>query len=438
MITYINERKEQIKMQTIGFKSFNNSQENSNSNNGQSLFPRTNYAIKEEIERNWKFYQLRGTCEVKPYPVFVDGRPCPSRLSAAIEQQGTVDVNAMTDASKMEYAAEVIPPAFLYLPCGVVSFAGTGDGHYTFVNYVSDADRYDMTMTPYDVMWRTLYKKTPKKDEQVGSQHSVSITKAKNGGTLSIPRETLLFRGAIIKFNGAPMATKTSVDGILPKAIFAISQKSAISAFMRSYLEQQNPMEPLSATNCKMSLMLPLQGTTMVFSKLDPASISSDYILQPRYDANNTRLLANVWESADEATYLTNIYKSYGAAQSMMDVVEILTAEQMVEMLAKAFPHSWLWYGLRDSAYASLVRQYEAEAAYDTELTALFNPGTQVSAAPAMTMPVNAMPTINDLPKEDTVPMHYSTPISITPAPATEQQKADATVANLKAMFGGK
>jgi hypothetical protein len=443
-----------LKMQTIGFKSFNNREDSSNSS--QSMYARTNYAIKEEVGKNWKYYQLNGTCEVKPYPVFVDGRACPSRLTAAIESHGTIDINAMTDADKMNYAAEVIPPAFLYLPCGIVSYAGTGNDHYTFVNYVSDADKYDMTMTPYDVFWRTLYRKTPKKDEAVGAEHSMTLTRAKNAGTLSIPRETLLFRGAILKHKGEHMNTKNSVNGMLPKGIFAISQKSAISAFMRAYLEQQDIMQPLSATNCKMSLMLPLQGTTMVFSKLDPNNRNSDYLINPRYDAATNSAIASTWEASNETAYLTNIYQSYGAAQSMMDIIDILTAEQMVDIMAKAFPHSWLWYGLRDSAYAQLVRQYEAEAVYDAELTNLFNPGATpaVPSAPALNLPVQSpvqtMPTIKDLP-QDEVPMYNEpinrvipldvpdnkiVPMSVPPV-SSDQAKADATVANLKNMFGG-
>lgn len=427
-------------MQVIG--GFTSYREESNSNEGRQ-FARTNYVLKESVSKDWSYYQLNGLCEVKPYPVFENGKPCPSRKQVAIEQQGNVDLSKLTDEDKRRYAVEAVPPAFIYLPSGIVSYAGVKDEkqHFSFINHVTDMDRYEMTGTPYDCMLTVLFRRTPKKGDPCTDKHLVSVNKAKLEGTLSSPRESLLFRCALLRYKGEDMQTKKSVDGMLPKTVFAVSQKSAVSNFLRSYLKPANPMQPLSSDNCVMSHIMPVGGTTLVFSKVG-ADKASDYEINPSFNQTTNANIMRVWSAGSEQEYMANVYNSFGAAQSVFDMLELLTAEEMVEMLAQAYPASWLWFGLRDTNYAPLVQKYADEANRDMEFVRVFNGGAAPAAQPTWQapLPTSTMPTIADLPPamnqlddQDEVPMYTA------PAVSPDQQEADDVMARLRAKvnFGG-
>lgn len=444
---------------TYGWTNYGN--ENSNSNQGNtSRFKRTNFVLKEEVAANWKYYQLQGNCEVKPYPVFTQQGPCPSRLVTSFEAGGPVDITMLTDEDKRRYATEAVPPAYVYLGQGIVNYAGTGDDHYTFINHVTDMEAYDTSYTPYSLMYMNLIKVTPKKDEAVGPQHSRSISSAKAKGLFTAPRSALVFRGALLKHKGVAMSTKYSVNGMLPKTVFVIMQKNVISKFLQSFLKQQDLMKPLSSDNSIMSHMLSANGTTMLLNKMG-AEINAEYDLMPNYNQQTNLAIMGAWEANNDAEYLDKLYNSFGGAQAVEDMFDSMTAEQMVEMLAQAYPVSWLWYGLRDTPYAPLVRQYAVEAERDTELTRIFNPGAVSTdympkatpptpaptpvAKPTYTTPAwqqptmsDVMPTISNLPpqssfdqdnEEDEIPMGDNKTV--------DQQQADDVVARLRAKING-
>lgn len=441
---------------TYGWNNYGN--ESSNSNQGSSRFKRTNFVLKEEVARNWNYYQLQGNCEVKPYPVFSQQGPCPSRLVTSFEAGGPVDITMLTDEDKRRYATEAVPPAYIYLGQGIVNYAGTGDDHYTFINHVTDMEAYDTNYTPYSLMYMNLIKVTPKKDEPVGPQHSRAVSSAKAKGLFTAPRSALVFRGALLKHKGAAMATKYSVNGMLPKTVFVIMQKNVISKFLQSFLKQQDLMKPLSADNSIMSHMLQPNGTTMVLTKMGTDN-SAEYDLMPNYNQQTNTAIMGAWEASNDAAYMDKVYKSFGGAQALEDMFDSMTAEQMVEMLAQAYPVSWLWYGLRDTPYAPLVRQYAVEAERDVELTKIFNPGAApavnyaapvqpapspapqpVYSAPAWQQPTmsDVMPTINNLPPQPAFdPDNGEDEVPMGDIKTQDQQQADDVVARLRAKING-
>lgn len=430
-------------MQTVGYNRYNNT----NTENA-TTFERTNYALKESVNKEWRLYNLSGMCEIKPYPVFINGQPCASRNPSTMEAIEGFDPSLLKGAEYDQYHGEIIPDA--YVQTTMANYVGITGNHYTFIDQCSDIEKYiqdavdvNKVATPYTAMVRTLYKNMPKPNEPVTPGTPACLLRARSEGTMAYSRTVVLFRGMLMKFKGQSINTKNAVQGTLPKTIFAISQKSAIDAFIRAFRTKESLREPLSHTNNQMAGSLNLDGTILSFSKSNYADKSSDYLLTPIYNPVVNQLVAQVWNAQNEQDYYANLYNSFGACQNLTDALEIMTVEEMITLLRKAFPASWVWYGLRDTPYAPMVQDLAAEAAQDREMTAWFNPqpnnpvipqNAYVTHAPQQQVqaaPTHNMPSIADLPPQptaDAVPMSFnSTPVN------NDQQKADDVMARIKA-----
>ena len=444
-------------MQTFGFRRMT-----SNNGEGSTQFERTNYALKESVAKDWKLYVMAGSCEIKPYPAFINNAPCASRNPSAIEQVEGFSVNNLTPEDKGQYISEIVPSA--YVCVNLANYVGVTGSHYTFIDHCTNIGQYIDTSdpskarTPYSAMLFSLYKNFPKQGEQPQPGTPRELLKARAEGTMAYSRETILMRGMLLKHKGQPMSIKSAINGTLPKAVFAISQKSGVDAFLRAFMTPERMREPLSYMNNQMVGSLDFDGTVLSFAKKDPADKSSDYLLTPIYNPTINQKIGQVWEAMDAATYNTKLYQAFGAAQNLEDALDFMTVEQMVELLRKAFPASWVWYGLRDTAYAPLVQDLMMAAQQDVELTNWFNPQPEAPANPVippnayvqhipvtpapMPTPVPvvnnsmraAMPSLAQTPTEDSVPMTFPAP---TPAVSADQQKADDAMARIKARING-
>lgn len=453
-------------MNKFGFGNYGNYGNNNGSNGGSGSWERTNYAIKESVSNDWKLYSLNGNCIIKPYPVFIEGQPCMDRNPSSFESTEGFDVNSLDGASRGQYISEIIPPAYIYTR--MASYVGVTQNHYTFIDSCSDIEQYiptgaESVKTPYSCLAQTLLKVLPKQNEAPNPAVPPELAKARAEGTLSYSRDTVLFRGMLMQHKGQPLNTKNAVNGTLPKTIFSISQKSAVDAFIRAFMTSRDPMQPLSYTNNTMCNTMPPNGLILSFEKAS-ADRNSDYLCNVKYDMQRNTQLSQAWNAPDEQTYLANLYNSFGACQNFADVFDELTVQGMIDIIKKAYPASWVWYGLRDTPYAPLVQDLKAAAEMDRAMTALFNP-TQNTGAPVMpapTIPANlgfaqvntggfnsqpsvpraTMPTLANLPPQqpinqpDAVPMSNFTTPPVKPS-NEDQQKADAAKAAIMARLKG-
>lgn len=466
-------------MQTIGYTNYA-----SNSNNEGSTFERTNYALKESVNKEWRLYNLSGMCEIKPYPVFIDGQPCASRNPSSIESVEGFDPNNLQGEDGSRYHSEIIPDAYIQTP--LASYVGVTGNHYTFIDECSNTMQYaqnavdpSKVRTPYSAMVSVLFKGMPKQGEAPAPGLPACLLRARAEGTMSYSKQVVLFRGMLLKFKGQSMNSKNAVQGTLPKVVFALPQKSAVDAFIRAFRTKANIREPLSANNSQMTGSLNLDGTVLSFTKSNYQERNSDYLMTPVYNAQVNHLIGNVWNAQNEAEYYANLYQSFGACQNLYDALEIMTVEDMITLLRKAFPASWIWYGLRDTPYAPLVQDLMQAAAQDIEMTNWFNPPQNngmnnntpsgipqnayvsyqpqsapvapaapqgyVAPPPAPPIPQQSMrasmPSLKDLPpqapvamnvtpQEDAVPMNFS-------QPNEDQQKADDAMARIRARVNG-
>lgn len=452
-------------MQTFGYRRPTN-----NNGEGSTTFERTNFALKESVAKDWKLYVMAGSCDIKPYPAFINNAPCASRNPSAIEQIEGFDIKNLTPEDKGQYISEIVPAA--YVCVSLANYVGVTGNHYTFIDHCTNLEQYVDTndpskvRTPYSAMLLSLYKNFPKQGEQPKPGTPKELLKARAEGTMAYSRETILMRGMLLKHKGQPMNIKSAIDGTLPKAVFAISQKSGVDAFLRAFMTPERMREPLSYMNNQMVGSLEFDGTVLSFAKKDPSDKSSDYLLTPTYNQMTNQKIGQIWEAADEATYYTNLYQAFGSAQNLEDALDFMTVEQMVDLLKRAFPASWVWYGLRDTPYAPLVQDLMMTAQQDIELTNWFNPQPApavprvpptVGVAPASVIPQNAyvqhtpvsqlaapapvinnsmrsaMPSLSQDSAGDTVPMTFpqSNPVS------GDQQKADDAMARIKARING-
>ena len=338
------------------------------SGNNDGNYTATNLILKPDALKVWPVYSLSGKTSVKPYPVFdSEGNPCPPRMPSRFEQDGNIpDADKLTKEEIVEYQGEIIPPNFVSVP--VVGWVGK-DG-VQFIDLCTDIMEYQtsderddengMPPTPYLTMCRELMKLVPtEKYKGDGKECPPTLKKCRNLGknvlSLRYPQQAILFRAALIRHKGKPMETKASTDGVLFKATVMLSQKSARTALRNVYFQKADPTRPIGADNFALSGMFNPVGTFLTFSKTDPSNSQSDYLVTPDYSDEFNKSLIAYYGAKDEVDYYKQVREALGAFQDTASMLNLLTVEEQIKLIIEQFPASWVWYGLRDSRYASLI-----------------------------------------------------------------------------------
>ena len=412
------------------------------SNNGyeanRSQFKRTNYILKETAAKIWPTYSITGTTEFKPYPVFdANGTPCPPRMVSPYEANGNIpDAETLSADQIREYEESILPPAFISVP--TVTWVGK-DG-VQFIDYCTDIMNYQtdeekdsgrLPRTPYTAMARTLNKLIPTdRNPGDGKPCPPSLMASRNARKgqvgLKLPNQTILVRGALLKFRGQPMTTKSSVNGVLYRVCLLISQKSARVALRSKFSEKTNPAEPISATNFPLQGMFHPQGTYLAFSKSEPSNPQSAILIKPGYSDEFNNGLLNFFSASDMATYFAKVREDLGAFQNMEDMLELMTVKQQLDLIFDQFPAAWVWYGLRDSSYAELVPQaIREQALQDPEWSDRFGITKVADGIPYGTAPAAPVYVPPMTPRVEAPPQGYGVP---TVPPVAQQAMKSAEV----------
>lgn len=376
----------------------------SESNGGN--FKKTNFILKENAAKLWSTYPVSGVTEFKPYPVFDEaGNPCPPRMPSQYEKDGKVpEAESLTQEEIRDYEGEVIPPAFTCVP--TVSWVGKEGVH--FVDFCSDladyanADEQEagvLPMTPYNTMVRTLNKLIPsdRNPQGDGMPCPPTLAKSRTGakGTIGLKfaSQTIMVRGALKRFRGKPMETKASTNGVLWRACLLISQTSARLALRNEFSKKTQPQAPIGPDNFALSGMFDPMGTFLRFTKLNPNDKTSDITVAAEYDQEFNKALVGFFAVEDEGQYYAKIREELGAFPDIESMLNIMTVQQQLELIIAQFPPAWVWFGLRDSRYASMIPETVKTAALqDPEWSQRFGI-TNVTTAPVQdAIPMGSAP----------------------------------------------
>lgn len=337
-------------------------------------------------------YRVSSNSVVKPYPVFdANGNPC-----------GVRNPDATIDASS--YAA--LPPSFV--GCKIASYAGV-DGNLEFVDFVSDyADYMDASgnlRTPFQYLIASLRSMlpgqngAPPKDGKPTPAKLLQIQK-----NIGYSSDSIIFRAAVQVSNGKTSNSKNATNGILFTTFFYVPQKSARTNLLKLLNTRFDNRQPLSEDNCMLSGMYSVaQGCSIGFFKTGVATsdphdvkrvdpiVADNQQTQQQWMQMQTSLQQAVgmaFNAFDDATYFARLREKFGAFQNVEDALNVMTAQEMVNMLFDFYPASWVWYGLKDSPYAPLVPENKKiEAFQDPEMACRFGVVAEtvptITAAPA-------------------------------------------------------
>ena len=393
--------------------------------------------LKDTLNKDWYVYRVTAHSIVKPYPIFdMAGMPCAER-----------------DMDGDDTEISGLPEAFV--GCPIASFAGM-DGNLEFVDVIVDAASYDATSTPYQCFIRGLRSMLPGKNGEPPKDGFPTPQKLmmmqKN---VSFSSDSILFRGAVQLSNGKPSGSKNAVNGILFRTFFYVPQKGARTSLMKLFNTRFNPGAPISADNCMVSSMFSANGCSIGFTKggvsnsdsheafrVDPATTDNP-MQQQQWSAMKAELqsaIGSAFNAFNDQTYFAKLREMFGPFQSVADCLNLMTAQQMVDMLLEYYPASWVWFGLKDTPYAPLVSDAKrAEAFNDPEMACRFGvaapaPAPQpvpsfggtmpmAAAQPAVTMPIN-QPAIQPRPQ--------LTPPPVQPQSFVNTATAEATMQNIQ------
>lgn len=370
-------------------------------NGGGVDYTANKYILKEEYRKSWFIYRSTGGSFIRPYPVFdAAGNPCPSRDDNATQADHTM-----------------LPEAFAVL--GTVSFAGV-NSDLELIDYCSDIDRYlpagvEYMRTPFTTLITTLRKMLPPNNGQQGVGADGYPTPRqllqlqKNVG---YPSSTILFRGALCRHKGSPMTTKVAVEGVAFNTVFCITQKSSTNSFYAQLNQARDFAQPVSAVNNMFDTMFNLKGVGIQFTKGVGASqgTADTYQVSALYDPNYEAIACRKFGCSPEG-YNNALREFFGPAQRIEDLLNIMTVQEMVDVIKANYPISWVWYSFKDSPYADLITQEERmQAQADPEMSQRFGlvggaSGYTPSATPQMSY--NTQPT--QAPQSSAVPP-YPTP----------------------------
>jgi hypothetical protein len=373
-------------------------------NGGGVDYTANKYILREAYRKSWFVYRSTGGSFVRPYPVFdAAGNPCPSRDDNATQADHTM-----------------LPEAFAVL--GTVSFAGV-NSDLELIDYCSDIERYlpagvEYMRTPFTTLIATLKKMLP----PANGNHGVGadgyqtprqlLQLQKNIG---YPTSTILFRGALCRHKGSPMTTKVAVEGIAFNTVFCITQKSSTNSFYAQLNQARDFAQPVSAVNNMFDTMFNLKGVGIQFNKGVGASqgTADTYQVSALYDPNYESIACRKFGCTPEG-YNNALREFFGPAQRIEDILNIMTVQEMVDVIKANYPISWIWYSFKDSPYADLITQEERmQAQADPEMTQRF--GLIGNTAPAPVYNPQTPP-----------PSAYPASAPQTPPPAPMQQQASA------------
>ena len=363
----------------FGNENNNNEFDNNTSTNTYN----NNFFLKEEARKLWYVYRATPGGVVKPYPVFDSmGNACPV-LTGNFESQFSH-----------------LPDAFAVVP--MASYSGM-DGKLSFIDYCSDMQSYcpegkDRIPTPYSYFINGLYNLLPERDSNktrsgLPTPNRLNMVKR---SYISKSKLSIMFRGCMIKHkNGAPSTSKYAVNGMLFNCIYIITPKSAVNSFAKQFLIKSDPELELGTTNTIVKSIFNMSAVSFRFSKTG-ASASDDYVISVESEPAYVQTAMQAFKLTDPADYFKAIKNTYGHYQTMESLLHVMTTAEMINLLKQNYPISWLWYGLKDSPYASFFTPDEKKAAYnDPEMAPWFGIAEPNNNHVVTNLNVNNQPNIN-------------------------------------------
>lgn len=352
-------------------------------NSGSSNFTDFNadvHIIKEELKKTWFLFRTSNGSVVKPYATYDEnGEPSAPRNEHEVAlMQSASPVESNNEQGDRKYVRphyEVLSDAFSLVR--LATFTGLS-GKLAFVDWCSDMMSYcppgvEAIQTPYHYLIRGLKSLLPDKNGKI---------KAGNGFTPSNLRKiqmkvnysspSILFRGAVLRHNGKPSSAKSAVDGVLFKTLFYVPHASASRALCLKMAGKTNPRMAVGPQNSPVADLFEIDGVNLSFNKLG-ADITADYGCELDYDQGYVRAAMTAFGLTDPSQYHQAVRAMFGPYQDINSMLNIMTVEQMVNLLKQHYPMSWLWWGLKDSPYATLFTPAEKEQAFaDPEMASFF------------------------------------------------------------------
>lgn len=322
--------------------------------------------LKEELRKNWYVYGTADGTVFRPYPVFDgQGNCCPPL--------GNPD-------SPAEW--EILPDSFAALR--VAMYAGM-DKNLEFLDMCSDiqnynADNVEHMQTPYDCLVKALRAMSPTKNDPSRTRDGHPQPRELRNLTakFGVPGITdcVMCRGAILVNGGKPVTARAAIEGILYTAVICIKQQGAIARLYELFRTKKEDTEPLTPMNTAVSSMFSLNGTGFKVQNQGQQG-KNDYSLVKHFDQNYAPKFCNAFKcNGKDGEYWSALRKLFGPYQSIKDIFNEMTVEEMVNVLKENYPISWLWYAWKDTPYASLVSAMEQQQALkDPEMASRFGLG---------------------------------------------------------------
>lgn len=337
------------------FGGYNPNQANSSFDNSGRLI------VKEDIRKDWYVYRVTNHTIFKPYPVFDEmGNPC--------EPRNDNPENPESWDAYLPVSCEIAP---------IVTYAGRG-GALEFVDVCSDIERYsngEALRTPYSLFISAMKKLSPDRNNVVQAGFTPESLKLL---LKHIPyaAPTVLMRGAILMSSGKVPNGKGAVSGVMFKTLFAITQRGARMNFVAKYNEPLDPSVPIGSRNFVLMNLAAPNPEVLDFRKDPAAPQNSAHSVMRTASQNYIQAAAQFFslQSNDPREYYAKIRDMYGIYPYVGDCLNVMTVEEMVNAMRSYYPPCLVWYGLRDTPYASLFDSVARQLAEteDPSMASLF------------------------------------------------------------------
>ena len=337
------------------FGGYNPEQSNQSIDNAGRLI------LKPDLRKEWYVYRTTNHSVVKPYPDFDEqGNPYPARND---------------NPENPESWDAFLPRSFTIAP--LVTYAGR-DGKLEMVDICSDADRWgngEFIRTPYSLFISALKRLAPDRNGVVAAGATPESLKPllKN---ISYSAPAILMRGAVLISSGKPSNSKSAVSGVLFKTVFAITQRGARMNFVAKFNEPMDPTMPISSRNFSLMNLFSPSPEVVEFRKDRSAPTSSPHTVMRAAAQNYASAACQFFslQSNDPREYYSKLRDMFGIYPTVGDCLFAMSAEEMVNAIRTYFPPCLVWYGLRDTPYASLFDNVAREFAEteDPSMATLF------------------------------------------------------------------
>lgn len=321
----------------------------------------SNHKVLNDSAKDWSLYLGSTDTVFKPYPSFDAG----GNMFAARNDADELNTDSGSgDAEKqrnpmLERDARIVSPAFAV--ASMVTYFGRERVH--FINWCTDIDNYimsDTKMTPYDVLYVSLGRMVNRMNKQgivVKNDPrpcpTIAFEQYKN---IRRPALRILMRGALMRHKGV-LPRYQKANQINFNVVLCMDSTSGVKSFVKSHFTRIDA-QPLSSGHFTYAGMFDLNGIALEYMKQGSAT---NALYEVKIAGNNfTDEYADAamhhFGIRNDIDYINRLRSMFGP-RTLDSMLNLLTCQQMVDLMLEQLPASLVYICLEGSPYEALIPQ---------------------------------------------------------------------------------